>query len=266
MNSNSKNMSLNFCFIGAGNLATQLSKSLKENGFNIVQVFSKTENSAKFLAQKVHSDHTTVPKEITTEADVYFITLKDSVFDEVLSKINFNNQIVVHCSGSQPISVLEKYASAFGVFYPLQTFSKQRDVDFREIPVFVEANSKETENLLLNIAGKISDSVSVLSSEKRKYLHIAAVFACNFVNHLYTVAAKILEKQEIQFEVLRPLIMETAMKVQEMEPESAQTGPAVRFDENIIFAHLREIENFKHYPELYNSISKSIFEHHQKLK
>lgn len=259
-------MSLNFCFIGAGNLATHLSKSLKENGFNIVQVFSKTENSAKLLAEKVLAASTTVPEEITTEADVYFVALKDSVFDEVLSKINFNNKIVIHCSGSQPISVLEKYTSTFGVFYPLQTFSKQRDIDFRKIPVFVEANSKETENLLLKIAGKISDTVSVLSSEKRKYLHIAAVFACNFVNHLYTVAAKILESEEISFEVLRPLIMETAIKVQEMEPEAAQTGPAVRFDENIISAHLNEIKHFKHYAELYNSISKSIFEHHQKLK
>jgi predicted short-subunit dehydrogenase-like oxidoreductase (DUF2520 family) len=148
----------------------------------------------------------------------------------------------------------------------LQTFSKKRELDFHKIPVFIEACSIENEKILLNIAGKISNSVSVLSSEKRKYLHIAAVFACNFVNHFYTISAEILKTKEIPFEVLKPLILETALKIQDMEPENAQTGPAVRFDENIISSHLEEIKDINNYAELYNSISRSIFEHHQKVK
>ncbi|QGY45949.1 DUF2520 domain-containing protein [Maribellus comscasis] len=259
-------MSLNFCFLGAGNLATHLSKSLKEKGFNIIQVYSKTNKSAKTLADVLNSDYTTSPAKITINADVYFVALKDAVFDEVLSKINLENKLVVHCSGSLPVSVLSAYSDKTGVFYPLQTFSKQRDVDFHKIPVFVEANSEEIQNKLIQIAEKISDSVTVLESAKRKYLHIAAVFACNFVNHFYTISAEILKTKDIPFEVLQPLILETALKVQEIEPEKAQTGPAVRFDENIISDHLNEIKDLKNYAELYNSISKSIFEHHQNLK
>ena len=259
-------MSLNFCFIGAGNLATHLAESFKKNGFNILQIYSRTEKSAKTLAETLNSVYTTEAKEITQKADVYFIALKDSAFDEVLSKINLENKILVHCSGSLPISILEKYSPKTGVLYPLQTFSKQREVDFRKIPVFVEACSTEVEDILVKLAGKISDSVTILDSGKRKYLHIAAVFACNFVNHFYTLAAEVLKQESIPFDVLKPLILETALKVQEMEPEKAQTGPAVRFDENIISAHLKEIKDLKHYAELYNSISKSIFDHHQKLK
>jgi len=259
-------MSLNICFIGAGNLATHLSKNLKKSGFNILQVYSKTEKSAKELAGILNSGYTVSPEGITSDADIYFVALKDSAFDEVLPRVNLKNKILVHCSGSLPISVLEKYSNKIGVFYPLQTFSKQCEVDFLTIPVFVESGSKEVENFLVEIAKKVSGSVLVLNSEKRKYLHIAAVFACNFVNHFYMVAAEILKKEEIPFDVLKPLILETALKVQKMEPEKAQTGPAVRFDENIISAHVNEIKDFNNYAELYNSISKSIFEHHQKLK
>ena len=259
-------MSLNFCFIGAGNLATHLSQSFKRSGFNISQVYSKTVGSAKTLAGILESDYTTNTEEIALNADVYFIAIKDSAFDDVLSKINLKNKILVHCSGSLPISVLKKYSDHIGVFYPLQTFSKQREVDFSEIPVFIESGSKEIEKKLVEIATQISNSVTVLNSEKRKYLHIAAVFACNFVNHFYTISAEILKKEEIPFEVLKPLIMETALKVQEVEPEKAQTGPAVRFDKNIISAHMEELEKFKNFAELYNSVSRSIFEHHQKLK
>ncbi len=259
-------MNLNFCFIGAGNLATHLSKSLKEKGYKTLQVYSRTEKSAKALAGILNSAHTTSPEKITQEADVYFVALKDSALDGVLSKINFRSKILVHCSGSLPVSVLDKYSDKTGVFYPLQTFSKQREVDFQEIPVFVEAPTKEVEALLSGIASKISGSVMSLNSEKRKYLHIAAVFACNFVNYFYTVAAEIIAKEGIPFDVLKPLIMETALKVMEMEPEKAQTGPAVRFDENIISSHLEEIKDFNNYAELYNSISRSIFGHYQKLE
>ena len=257
-------MSLKFAFIGAGNVATHLAKSLQMNGFMIVQIYSRTMESAESLAKILQTDFTTSPEKITTTADVYIVAVKDDALENVLSKINFQNKLVVHCSGSMPLAVLEKYSKNFGVFYPLQTFSKQREVNFREIPVFIEANSTENEKILFEIADKISGKVSVLNSEKRKYLHISAVFACNFVNHFYTVAAEILKSQEIPFDVIKPLITETAAKVQVMQPFDAQTGPAVRFDENVISNHLNELEGFNDYQKLYNSISKSIFEHHKK--
>lgn len=257
-------MSLKFAFIGAGNLATHLSLSLKINNYQVVQVYSRTKNSAKILAEKLDCAFTTSTKEIVNDADIYVIALKDSVFGQVLPQVDFNKKMVVHCSGSMPMSVLEKYTENVGVLYPLQTFSKNREINFKEVPVFVEGSSAENEKLLLQIANQISGSVSVLNSEKRIYLHIAAVFACNFVNHFYTIAYNILTSENIPFEVLYPLIKETAAKIQITEPVKAQTGPAVRFDENIILKHLKHLEGKKNYDELYNLISKSIFEHHQK--
>ena len=257
-------MSLNFCFIGAGNLATHLSKALQKKGFVISQIYSRTEQSAKELADILSVNFITSVNKIDRKADIYFVAVNDSAVDEVLSQINFNNKLIVHCSGSLPLSAIEKYSENIGVFYPLQTFSKKREINFSEIPVFIEANSTINEKLLLEIAGPISRLVSVINSDERKILHISAVFACNFVNHFYTIASDILKSKDIPFDVLKPLILETAKKVQEMEPEKAQTGPAVRFDENIINAHLHELKDFGDYQELYRSISKSIFEYYNK--
>ncbi|HPF50607.1 MAG TPA: DUF2520 domain-containing protein, partial [Draconibacterium sp.] len=254
-----------FCFIGAGNLATNLAKELHDKVGRVVQVYSRTENAANELARQLSTSFTTNTEQITSAADIYFVALKDSAVPEVLSKIQLNNQLLVHCSGSLPLSALSAYSENAGVFYPLQTFSKKREVDFRKIPVFIESSSGKNQQILMEIAEQISDKVSALDSEKRKGLHVAAVFACNFVNHLYTLSADFLETKNIPFEVLHPLIEETARKVQEMEPALAQTGPAVRFDKNIIDTHLKMLEKFPEMKELYNSISKSIFERHQKV-
>jgi predicted short-subunit dehydrogenase-like oxidoreductase (DUF2520 family) len=257
-------MSLNFCFIGAGNLATHLSKAFQNKGFNILQIYSRTEKSAKELADVLSVKYTTSVNEINENADIYFVAIKDSAVAEVLSQIKFNNKFVVHCSGSLPLSAIEDFSENTGVFYPLQTFSKKREVDFDEISVFIESNSLKNKETLLHIANSISKSVSEINSEKRKMLHISAVFACNFVNHFYTIAAEILKSKDISFDVLKPLILETALKVQELAPGKAQTGPAVRFDENIISAHLQALNDFDEYRQLYISVSKSIFEHYKK--
>ena len=257
-------MSLNCCFIGAGNLATQLSKVLKDKGFNISQVYSRSEKSAKLLAGLLKTNYTISIGEINSNADIYFVAVKDSVHEEVLTQIDFNNKLVVHCSGSLPLSSLEKYSQNIGVFYPLQTFLKNRFVDFSLIPIFIESDSVENEKVLHEIACKISNSVTVLDSEARNILHISAVFASNFVNHFYTISSEILKTKNIPFDVLKPLILETAQKIQKMDPKKAQTGPAVRFDENIITAHSNKLRHLNDYKELYNSISKSIFEHHTK--
>jgi predicted short-subunit dehydrogenase-like oxidoreductase (DUF2520 family) len=257
-------MSLNFCFIGAGNLATHLSKAFQNKGFNILQIYSRTEKSAKELADVLSVKYTTSVNEIDESADIYFVAIKDSAVAEVLSQINFNNKLVVHCSGSLPLSAIEDFSENTGVFYPLQTFSKEREVDFNDIPVFIESNSLKNQKILLQIAQSISESVFEINSEKRKMLHISAVFACNFVNHFYAIAAEILKSKDISFDVLKPLILETALKVQELAPEKAQTGPAIRFDENIISAHLQALNDFDEYRQLYISVSKSIFEHYKK--
>lgn len=257
-------MNIKVCFIGAGNLATQLSKSLVANGISVTQIYSRTTSSAQELASQLGAKYTSRISEIDKNADIYFVALKDSVIDDVLVDCDFNDKLVVHCAGSISIEVLNKYSANIGVFYPLQTFSKNRDVEFSNIPIFIEGNTKSNEELLMNLAMLISKRVSTINSEKRKSLHISAVFACNFVNHFYTLSAQVLNSKGIDFDVLRPLILETAQKVQKLDPKSAQTGPAVRFDENVISSHLKELEDMDNYAELYKSVSKSIFKHHKK--
>jgi predicted short-subunit dehydrogenase-like oxidoreductase (DUF2520 family) len=255
-------MGCHIVFIGAGNLATHLSLEFKKSNYSICQVYSRTKASAKELAGKLKTDYTTDPGHITSEADIYFIALRDDVYDDVLPYINFRNNLIVHCSGSMPLSVLSKYSLNTGVFYPLQTFSRNRDIKFREIPVFIEADSKKNEEKLLNLAAGISDKVSLFDSEKRLFLHISAVFACNFVNYLYSAASDIIKSKDIPFETLLPLIKETAMKVHEIEPDKAQTGPAVRFDGNTIRKHLNVLQEFPDYQKLYEIISGYIYKYH----
>ncbi len=257
-------MTISVTIIGAGNVATHLAKALSKNEFVIKQVYSRTVESAAVLATKLQAEFTNETGKIDTSADMFFVALKDSVIDEVLSEIDFKNKLLVHCSGSLPLSVLNKHSKNRAVFYPLQTFSKERKIDFRSVPVFIEANTRENEKQLLEIARKLTNTVSVANSETRKQLHISAVFACNFVNHFYTISAELLKAKGISFDVLKPLIKETAQKIETVPPEKAQTGPAVRFDENIISSHLAELKGESDYEELYRLVSKSIFEHHKK--
>mgnify|MGYP000758210106 FL=1 len=252
-------------FIGAGNLATNLAKALYYKGFRIVQVYSRTEESARALAEQVEAGYTTDLQEISKEARLYIVSLKDAAFVELLPQITEGKQdaLLVHTAGSIPMNVWEKYAERYGVFYPMQTFSKQREVNFREIPFFVEAKRPEDVELLKAIAATLSDNVYEITSEQRKSLHLAAVFICNFTNHMYALAADLLEKYNLPFDVMLPLIDETARKVHELTPHEAQTGPAVRYDENVISNHLAMLVDSPALQEIYKLMSKSIHEHHQ---
>lgn len=225
-------------FIGAGNLATRLSLGMQRVGMCVEQVYSQTAHHAKMLATKLNCPWTLTPEEIITDADLYIFCLKDNALQEVIARVKPNKGLWVHTAGSMPMNVFEGFASRFGVLYPLQTFSKGREICFDIIPFFLEANSEKEEKVLSKIASALSEHVQFLSSEKRKTLHLAAVFACNFTNHMYVMAGKILQEQNIPAEVLLPLINETAAKIHSMTPAKAQTGPAIRYDENIINNHL----------------------------
>ncbi len=248
----------NISIIGAGNLATHLSIALKEKGYSIRQVFSRTTDSAKTLADKLGADYTTVISEIRTDSDIYIFSLKDSALPEILSQIPPLKGLLLHTSGSIPIDIFDPYSTNYGVFYPLQTFSKTRNVDFSSIPICIEACGEKQQEQLFDLGKSISRKVLDVSSDQRKYLHLAAVFSCNFVNHLYGIASEILQQQHLPFDILLPLIDETAAKVHSLTPFEAQTGPAVRFDENIINKQLNLLndENLK---KIYELISKSIF-------
>lgn len=252
-------------FIGAGNLAVNLAKALYHKGFRIEQVYSRTEESAHALAEVVEAGYTTDLQEVSKEAQLYIVSLKDAAFVNLLPQIAEGKQkaLLVHTAGSIPMSIWEEYAERYGVFYPMQTFSKQREVNFQEVPFFIEAKNAEDAELLKAIAATLSEKVYEATSEQRKSLHLAAVFACNFTNHMYDLAAELLEKYNLPFDVMLPLIDETARKVHGLVPHAAQTGPAVRYDENVINNHLAMLADTPALQEIYKLMSKSIHEHHQ---
>ncbi|MDR2774370.1 MAG: DUF2520 domain-containing protein [Tannerella sp.] len=249
-------------FIGAGNVAARMSLSMKDAGFSIIQVFSRTEDHARMLGEQLACGFVTETGHIRPDADIYVFSIKDDILPIITAEIPANNGLWLHTAGSVPVDVFNGYAKRYGVIYPLQTLSKERDTDFRRIPLFVEGNTEASEKDIRNIAKRISENVYSMTSEKRGYLHLAAAFACNFSNHMYRIATQILEEQGIDRKVLQPLIDETANKLYTMNPGKAQTGPAVRYDRDIINRHLALL-NDPDIRNIYESISKNI---HEKTK
>ena len=266
--------------IGAGNLATHLGKALHAAGHDMVQVFSRTMQSAETLASLLDAEPLTDIAQVRDDADVYIFSVKDSALVQLVAQLcrheadglgedgavnalrkakkGEHERVFLHTAGSMPMSVFKDMAQHYGVLYPMQTFSKQREVDFSIIPCFVEANDEFAQKQIEGLAREISGRVYQLSSEDRKYLHLSAVFACNFANHCYAISQELLEEHGIPFDVMLPLINETAAKVHEMMPKDAQTGPAVRYDENVIGKQSKLLENHPHFKKVYDSMSKSI--------
>lgn len=247
-------------FIGSGNVASHLGMALKDAGNEILQIYSQTEKSADVLARKLNTNYTISLSEIETNAELYIISVSDDIVVQLLDHLSLKDKFVVHTSGFLSMDLLQKTSENYGVLYPLQTFSKLRNVDMKTVPICIEANTKENLEKLRSLARQISDDVREINSEQRKKIHLAAVFACNFPNFMYVIAEKLLEDSKINFDILKPLIMETAEKVQAINPTEAQTGPAVRGDEKVIFKHLELLNNYPAYKQLYQLISKEIKE------
>lgn len=246
--------------IGAGNLATNLGSALLDAGHDFVQVYSRTVESAQSLATKLGGAPATDLSTLNKDADIYIFAVKDSVLGELIPQVckGREQKVFLHTAGSMPVDVFKGMALHYGVLYPMQTFSKSRRVDFREIPVFIEANDVFAAEKIVRMAGSITDRIYSLTSEDRKYLHLAAVFACNFVNHCYGMAADVLERRNIPFDVMLPLIDETARKVHELTPDEAQTGPAVRYDENVIRDQSMMLKGNPLMKDIYERMSVSI--------
>lgn len=248
--------------IGAGRLATQLCKALIKSGHSVVQVYSKTIENAKMLAEELQSEATNNIIDIVTDADAYILAVKDSALEELIGELarkGNSNAVYMHTAGSMPMSLFEGRVINYGVLYPMQTFSKDKSVDFSVIPVFIEANNEKAHEVISTLANSVSDSVKYLSSDARKKLHLAAVFACNFSNHCYALAAEILAKEGVEFDVMLPLIEETTSKLHNIEPKDAQTGPAVRYDVNVISKHLEMLNDNQMAKDIYELMSKSIY-------
>ncbi len=249
--------------IGAGRLGTNLGVALVKAGHTLIAVYSHTLHAAQALTEKTGGMATDDLQALPYEADLFVISVKDAVLSSVISQVvqHREDQIFVHTAGSMPMTLFRGHSQHYGVFYPMQTFSKERLVDFSQLSVFVEGSDETTRNIIKTLALTLTNKVYELSSEERKYLHLAAVFACNFVNHCYALSADILRQHGLPFDVMLPLIDETARKVHELSPLDAQTGPAVRYDENVIRMQAALLDDDPAVKEIYERLSSDI---HQK--
>lgn len=244
--------------LGSGNLATHLSVALQQSGHDILQVFSRTKASSSTLANKLNVPYTVDIKSVRDDADVYIYAISDDAISELVKHDFGRDAIHVHTAGSVSIEVFEGKKLNYGVFYPLQSFSKNKAVDFKEIPLFIEGNNPEVEHVLMDLAQTISQQVYKLDSEKRLQMHIAAVFVSNFVNYLYNIGEQIVNFADLPFAVLHPLIEETAQKIKTLSPHDAQTGPARRMDSTVIAKHLEALKDNPKQEELYRRITQMI--------
>ena len=249
----------NIILIGSGNVATHIGIALKNSNFAILQVYSKSIQNAKALAKKLDTHFTNDLSKLKS-ADLIIVSVNDDAISIVLSQIK--NTAIVHTSGSIGLNVFKERFSSYGVFYPLQTFNKEVDLNISEIPFCIEGNSLEFENQLFKIAKILSNNVVKMNSKQRRKLHIAAVFACNFSNHMYSIANELLEKNDIDFKILLPLIKKTITNLEKKKPKEVQTGPAKRNDKVIIREHIDTIKE-KEIKELYQKISANIIKFHE---
>ncbi len=259
------NNSINkIALIGAGNVATQLGKAFKRSGKSVIQVYSRSKSTAEMLSEVVGAESISDIYQLTNKADLYVISVPDNAITNVLSDIRLKDRLLVHTSGALPMDVLSVASLNIGVFYTLQTFSKEKDIEFKDTPICIEANTTSNKNLLFELAEEISENVRYLDSDLRKIAHLAAVFANNFTNYMYTIALDILEKHNLPFDLIRPLINETAEIIKNNRAYEMQTGPAIRNDEETVRKHLEYLKAYPEYQQIYDMITKSIMTRHKK--
>ncbi len=248
---------MKIALIGAGNVATCLGPRLKEAGHEITAVYSRTVESARILADRLGATYTTDLKAVPA-SDAAIVMLKDDALKELAPAIagSLNSALLLHTAGSVPMDIWrEASAKKYGVLYPMQTFSKESRIDWSQVPLFIEGSSAQILNDIRQLALTISPDVTPLSSEGRRKLHLAAVFTCNFSNHMYAIAEQLLKTEGVPFRVMLPLVRETARKVESIKPQDAQTGPAVRGDRKVIDEHLALLKDNPEFAELYRLIS-----------
>ena len=245
--------------LGAGNVGHNFGLAFKQAGYLIHEIYSRTQDSAVALSQILNCNFTTELDSLDPGADLYIIAVNDDALPTIIENFPFKDKLTVHTSGATSLEVFEgKGFSDFGIFYPVQSFSKDDTESLTPIPICVEANKEEIEELMMSFSRSLSMKVYQLDSEKRKALHVAAVFANNFSNHMYTIAEELLDDSDISFDIVRPLIERTAKKIHSRKPASIQTGPAVRNDQKIIQKHLEHLNAHPDYKELYEAITASI--------
>lgn len=248
--------------IGAGNVAWHMSQALEDAGHHIHEIYARDPRKANALTGKLYSAEIAPTLDFAdSEASIFIVAVSDDAIDDIASEIILPaNATLVHTSGSCPMDVFSNIANHYGVFYPFQSFNKARKVNFKEIPILIEASDKGTGKYLQKLGGTISTKVEMMNGEKRRALHLSAVFASNFTNHLLSIAKQVATSKKINFELLEPLIIETVNKSLELGPEKAQTGPAARGDLKILDQHLALLEDNPSVREIYKMLSQDILD------
>ncbi|MGW8122562.1 Rossmann-like and DUF2520 domain-containing protein [Roseivirga echinicomitans] len=258
-------MSFKIGIIGTGNVAWHLARAFENAGHVITDIYSRDISKAKHFALDFFNAKPTNRLNFSnSQAQVFILAISDDAIAEVVSEILLpENAILAHTSGAVPLSALG-YATTEnqGVFYPLQTFSKGKSVDFKEIPIGIEGENKITAQALTDLANSISNKVQPMDSHDRRTVHLAAVFACNFTNHLFTISKGILENRNLDFALLEPLIVETLSKSLEIGPNNAQTGPAKRGDLETLDHHFQALSNSPDIAEIYRAVSQNIIDYY----
>ena len=253
-------------FIGAGRVAYHLAKALGSQ-HQIVQICSRTFENAEWISLQVQAQAISNFENINADIDLMIIAVSDQSIKSVIEQISpfLKDVCIVHTSGSTHLNALAKTHDKCGVFYPLQTFSLEREIDWENTPLFIEATKKKDLENLFDIANSLSNKVYSYNSEQRLSLHLAAVFACNFSNYCYDMAKQIVDAKHVDFSLLYPLIQETANKAVANNPKDMQTSPAMRGDENIIQMHTNMLmqDQREDLKSVYQLLSQQILERHQ---
>ena len=250
--------------VGAGNVGQHLARALAIAGIEVRFVVSRTPKSARELAAETGAKVVNGISGMHPLPDIVILSVSDDILPVIASEYKNEGTVICHTSGSTGLEVFEDKYDNFGVFYPLQTFSKSRELDYSSIPFFIEAGNQEVEEKLISLADRISGKWERADSEARKVIHLAAVFACNFSNHLAVIAKELLEQNEMNMELLIPLLKETYLKIEEMDPLHAQTGPAVRGDQRIMNEHLELLSEKPKEQILYKLLSENIIRYRKR--
>ncbi len=258
---------MNVSFIGSGNLAWHLAPALDNTDYSVKEVYSPNLKNAKALVERLY--HAEVKDSLdfsSSPSTIFIIAVSDDVIPDVARELILpEDTVLVHTSGSQPLNALAYAATPrIGVFYPLQTFTRNKKVDFREIPFFIESEDPETEAVILKMARAIARNVHIISSSQRQALHVAAVFASNFTNHMLAISRDIMSDNKLDFEWMKPLIAETINKCLTLGPDKAQTGPAKRGDLEILDKHVEFLQYDEALAGIYKVISQHIIDRYEK--
>jgi len=249
--------------LGAGKVGTHLARHLHFSGHRIKAIWSRTRESAERLAGEFSAPALCDDQDVPSGADFYIMAVPDGVIPSLVQRFRAHEGTWMHTAGSVELKSLQEAFSSCGVFYPLQTFSADRALDFKELPLLIEGSSPEITGQIAQLARSLSSRVEEVDGGQRRVIHLAAVFANNFSNHMILLAERILEENKMDSSLLHPLLQETFVKIIDLGPEAARTGPAIRGDEATMEKHLEMLKGHPELEKLYTFVSREIGQYDQ---